>query len=76
VHHFQELKQDPSKRQIADDHDDGSRYAQAIEFLMRDEVGCGLSHVSRIDHLPANVQVSKEGTRGDNQVKGAREAGE
>jgi hypothetical protein len=39
---------------------------------MGEEVGCGLSHVVSDDHLIANIQVGKQGARGDDQVQRAR----
>jgi hypothetical protein len=43
---------------------------------MREEVGCGLSHVVSDDHLIANIQVGKQSARGDDQVERTRNARE
>src|SRR2546429_660868 len=59
---------------IADDDDGGCREAQTIKPLMRQDVGCGLSHIARHNHLTANIQVGKQGERSDDQVERARNA--
>src|SRR6266513_3551162 len=69
VHDLEQLEEDNAHGQIADHDDDCGRKPQSIELLMRQEVGCGLSHVVSDNDLIANIQVGKQGAPSDDHVK-------